>query len=209
MTTTRDWRDHADCATTDPELFYSDKPADIDLAKAICRGCPALTNCLTDAITDYTNRGDNYSHGVAGGLTKRERRAAHHENLATPHTIQAATTLLTPHWLRRALALQALGHTPASIAHHLRRRGLNTTPQAVRLALLWHGQRAHALHAPAIGDTARVARAIATQHPKLVQDMRGRGSTWDDIAYTLGATPHQVQQAAELIDHWQQQETAA
>ena len=38
------------CARWDPELWFSDDPDDINEAKAICRGCPALDTCLQGAV---------------------------------------------------------------------------------------------------------------------------------------------------------------
>ena len=38
-------------------------------AKAICKGCPVLAECLADALDNRTE------FGVWGGMTERERRA--------------------------------------------------------------------------------------------------------------------------------------
>ena len=36
--------------TQDPELFFAESPEDVELAKAMCRGCRARIACLTGAL---------------------------------------------------------------------------------------------------------------------------------------------------------------
>jgi WhiB family redox-sensing transcriptional regulator len=36
--------------TQDPELFFAESPQDVELAKAMCRGCPARLACLNGAL---------------------------------------------------------------------------------------------------------------------------------------------------------------
>ena len=36
--------------TEDPELFFAESPADVEQAKAMCRGCRARLACLTGAL---------------------------------------------------------------------------------------------------------------------------------------------------------------
>ena len=38
------------CRINDPELFFADSPADVELAKALCAGCPARLVCLAGAL---------------------------------------------------------------------------------------------------------------------------------------------------------------
>lgn len=38
------------CADNDPEMWFPTTPADVDFAKALCRTCPAMTECLAGAI---------------------------------------------------------------------------------------------------------------------------------------------------------------
>lgn len=33
----------------DPELFFTEEPADVEFAKALCRGCPVRVACLAGA----------------------------------------------------------------------------------------------------------------------------------------------------------------
>jgi len=37
------------CAS-DPDLFFAESPDDVELAKSLCRGCPARGTCLAGAI---------------------------------------------------------------------------------------------------------------------------------------------------------------
>jgi hypothetical protein len=53
----------------EPELWFSEDPAGIAAAKAVCGGCPVRAVCLADALA----RGEGW--GVLGGLTPPERRA--------------------------------------------------------------------------------------------------------------------------------------
>ena len=34
----------------DPELFFAESPADVELAKSLCQGCPLRTACLAGAL---------------------------------------------------------------------------------------------------------------------------------------------------------------
>jgi WhiB family redox-sensing transcriptional regulator len=38
------------CHEQDPELWFSDTPVGVENAKALCRGCPLVTECLAGAI---------------------------------------------------------------------------------------------------------------------------------------------------------------
>lgn len=65
-----DWKQHAACRGTNPELFYpvaKDTP-DIPRAKAVCARCPVRIDCLEHAL----NAGEDF--GIWGGLTEAERR---------------------------------------------------------------------------------------------------------------------------------------
>jgi WhiB family redox-sensing transcriptional regulator len=69
-----DWRKRAACKDEDPELFFpigDVGPAlpQIDEAKAVCRRCPVVDECLNWALT----MGED--DGVWGGMSEDERRA--------------------------------------------------------------------------------------------------------------------------------------
>ena len=38
------------CLTEDPELFFAESPADVELAKSLCADCPVRTACLAAAL---------------------------------------------------------------------------------------------------------------------------------------------------------------
>ena len=38
------------CRREDPELFFAETPTDVELAKALCVGCPLREECLTGAL---------------------------------------------------------------------------------------------------------------------------------------------------------------
>jgi hypothetical protein len=55
------------CVNTDSEIFFSEEPSEIALAKSICGECPIATQCAEWAAK-------NAEYGVFGGLTPEERR---------------------------------------------------------------------------------------------------------------------------------------
>jgi WhiB family transcriptional regulator, redox-sensing transcriptional regulator len=38
------------CRTNDAELFFAESPSDVELAKALCQGCPVRAECLAGAL---------------------------------------------------------------------------------------------------------------------------------------------------------------
>ncbi len=69
-----DWRHNAVCREEDPELFFpigNTGPAllQIEEAKAVCRRCPVMEQCLQWALEA------GQDDGVWGGLSEDERRA--------------------------------------------------------------------------------------------------------------------------------------
>ncbi len=71
----RNWRSAAVCRDADPELFFPTAAAgavyeaQVSEAKSVCRRCPVVAACLTDALA-------RAPYGIAGGLTEAERSAA-------------------------------------------------------------------------------------------------------------------------------------
>lgn len=68
-----DWRHRAICREEDPELFFpigTKGPALLQLeqAKAVCRRCPVMTQCLQWALEN------GEEGGVWGSLSEDERR---------------------------------------------------------------------------------------------------------------------------------------
>lgn len=70
-----DWRHGAVCADEDPDLFFPIGEAGPALlqaeeAKAVCRRCPVMEQCLNWALTT------GQEHGVWGGTSEADRRSA-------------------------------------------------------------------------------------------------------------------------------------
>src|SRR5262245_35669940 len=63
-----DWRVSANCQHKDPDSLFVRGAKQHD-AKAVCAGCPVLTECLSHALDNRVE------FGVWGGLTERQRRA--------------------------------------------------------------------------------------------------------------------------------------
>ncbi|MFH9661109.1 WhiB family transcriptional regulator [Streptomyces sp. NPDC017248] len=68
------WRDHAECRTEDPDLFFpigTTGPAQVQTqqAKAVCGRCPVREQCLGWALDS------GQIIGVWGGTTELERQA--------------------------------------------------------------------------------------------------------------------------------------
>ena len=69
-----DWRQHAACRGDDTDLFFptgSSGPAllQAEQAKAVCRRCPVVDECLTWAL-DH-----GVEFGIWGGMSEGERRS--------------------------------------------------------------------------------------------------------------------------------------
>ncbi|RZB13659.1 WhiB family transcriptional regulator [Streptomyces sp. F001] len=68
------WRERAACLHEDPDLFFpvgntGPTLVQIDEAKAVCRRCPVMEQCLDWAIRV------GQVEGIWGGMTDSERRA--------------------------------------------------------------------------------------------------------------------------------------
>jgi WhiB family redox-sensing transcriptional regulator len=63
-----DWATQAQCSGENPDALFVRGKAQHD-AKAICKTCPVLLQCLAEALDNRTE------FGVWGGMTERERRA--------------------------------------------------------------------------------------------------------------------------------------
>lgn len=68
-----DWRDEAECKNVDPELFFPTSlkgpgRAQADQAKAVCRTCPVIADCLQWALESTP-----VPDGIWGGTDEDER----------------------------------------------------------------------------------------------------------------------------------------
>jgi WhiB family redox-sensing transcriptional regulator len=44
------WGDQLPCRRYDPELFFAERPEDVEYAKSLCSDCPVRTACLAGAV---------------------------------------------------------------------------------------------------------------------------------------------------------------
>lgn len=76
-----DWRHDAACRDEDPELFFpptgDSHPARLQTeeAKAFCKKCPVIDECLTFSIDN------SQEAGVWGGLSEKERQRMKRKNI--------------------------------------------------------------------------------------------------------------------------------
>lgn len=63
------WRARAACAGHDADLFFSGVPADVELAKSVCAGCPVRDRCADFALKTGVR------DGVWAGMGENELRA--------------------------------------------------------------------------------------------------------------------------------------
>ena len=88
-----DWRHEAACRDEDPELFFpigNTGPAmvQIEEAKAVCRRCDVVDECLRWALETGQDA------GVWGGLSEDERRALKRRNARAPRPEQRLAPLV-------------------------------------------------------------------------------------------------------------------
>ncbi len=62
-----DWRDWADCAQVDPEMWFPEPNEQAQRAIAVCHSCRVRVECLADALTAGT------ADGVWGGVPAKAR----------------------------------------------------------------------------------------------------------------------------------------
>lgn len=62
-----DWLKDANCASTDPDVFFSDGRLRIEQAKVVCSNCPVIAECLEWALQVED------MEGIVGGTTMEER----------------------------------------------------------------------------------------------------------------------------------------
>lgn len=66
------WRLFARCRGMDTEIFYPSehRPEQNEIAIAICRECPVIGTCLSDALDDA----EFGIYGIRGGTSARHRK---------------------------------------------------------------------------------------------------------------------------------------
>lgn len=83
------WRDHALCRDTDPELFFpigttGQATVTQDHAKRVCGECEVKRDCLDYALDT------NQDSGIWGGLTEEERRVIRRKRAAAARASRTA-----------------------------------------------------------------------------------------------------------------------
>lgn len=62
------WMHAGNCRGYPPETFFPSDGVGVDIARAICEGCPVQQPCLDYALANHID------HGVWGAASERERR---------------------------------------------------------------------------------------------------------------------------------------
>ena len=62
------WMQQGNCRNYPPATFFPSDGVGVDRARAICKGCPVMGECLEYALAE------RIEHGVWGGCSERERR---------------------------------------------------------------------------------------------------------------------------------------
>lgn len=68
-----EWMDESNCASSDPEAFFSFDKVVQERSKEICMGCDVRIKCLAFALINE-NKNDQVRYGIWGGLDPAERR---------------------------------------------------------------------------------------------------------------------------------------
>ena len=63
------WREFADCAQVDPEIWFPESPSSSEraFARLTCESCPVRVECLTESLTSGS------AFGMWGGFSESER----------------------------------------------------------------------------------------------------------------------------------------
>lgn len=62
------WMKAGNCHGYPPDTFFPSDGVGVDVARAICAGCPVKATCLDYALDNHID------HGVWGAASERERR---------------------------------------------------------------------------------------------------------------------------------------
>lgn len=62
------WHHSASCRDHDPAIFFSENPADLTRARAVCAGCPVRVECRQE--------GEEMNWGVWGGTVRHRVKGA-------------------------------------------------------------------------------------------------------------------------------------
>ncbi len=74
------------CLVHDPDLFFAESPADVEMAKTLCRTCPVRSECLTGALDRKEPwgvwGGELFVHGTIVARKRPRGRPRKHEAAA-------------------------------------------------------------------------------------------------------------------------------
>lgn len=104
--TTHDWQTDAVCAQTDPDLFFSPEPREIEAAMNLCGTCPVIKQCAD------LRKQENHRYGVWAGQYYSD------SNTPRPHPSEKPTGYTSIN-LDKATQLRAQGLTWEKIADRL------------------------------------------------------------------------------------------
>lgn len=84
-----EWRDHALCRDTNPDLFFpvgttGQALTQVDHAKNVCGECSVTSDCLDFALAT------NQDSGIWGGLSEEERRVIRRQRTAAQRAARNA-----------------------------------------------------------------------------------------------------------------------
>jgi WhiB family transcriptional regulator, redox-sensing transcriptional regulator len=81
------------CHEHEPDLWFADTPAEVELAKSLCQSCPVLEACLAGAVERAEPWGVWGGHLLVGGevvARKRPRGRPRKDDPAWPATASSA-----------------------------------------------------------------------------------------------------------------------
>ena len=107
-----DWMRQAACADMNSDLFFSQRGASTDEAKAACRACPVRAECLAYAM----NTGERF--GIWGGLSERERRQLRRDRRRAAPTNSRQTDAVRAADRERKRRARALARGAAVAEHY-------------------------------------------------------------------------------------------
>jgi len=160
-----DWRDRANCATTDPAWWDDGNLR----GKTLCLKCPVLADCLTSALASEGDTADGRT-GTRGGLTGPERNELHLDQtlLDLPGGWDAEEARII------ALEAAATGRSTEDIAQEE-----GAGPLTARLAARLLGRAPE----PA---TLIAGRRLAATHEPVIRHMHSRRCSLGTISARLG-----------------------
>jgi WhiB family redox-sensing transcriptional regulator len=137
------WDQRAICATEDPERWYplgygAAYTDDIEAARTLCRRCPVIAECLTDAMEDEGSRPGPGRDGIRGALTPDERAALRRRNDRARKVAADTDDAPDPVVVERAIDGHAGKVTPAERTEAVRImacRGWSDLEMAARLRI--------------------------------------------------------------------------